>query len=71
MQDLAEQIGALVTLALSPPTMGVGGGSRTEEREQDMWKARVRAEWTRLRAHAAIGSPEERILDAITGGRDR
>ena len=27
METLAEQIGAFVTMALSPPTMGMGGGS--------------------------------------------
>jgi hypothetical protein len=65
MQDLAEQIGAFVTMALSPPTMGMGGGSVAEERAQDAWRARVRAEWARLRALAVDSSPVTvHILDA-------
>ena len=64
MQDLAEQIGAFVTMALSPPTMGMGGGSVAEMRAQDAWRERVRGEWTRLWALVALGSPEARILAA-------
>lgn len=65
MQDLAEQIGAFVTMALSPPTMGMGGGSVAEERALDAWRERVRTEWTRLHALAMGSSPAAvRILNA-------
>ena len=64
MQDLAEQIGAFVTMALSPPTMGVGGGSVAEMRALDAWRDHVRTEWVQLRALVGTGSPEARVLDA-------
>jgi len=66
MENLAEQIGAFVTMALSPPTMGVGGGSVAEMNAQDAWKARMEAEWMALRRRDGTGSPEERDLDALT-----
>lgn len=66
METLAEQIGAFVTLALSPPTMGMGGGSVAEERAQDAWRERVNAEWMALRRRVDTGSPEERVLAALS-----
>jgi len=48
--SLATQIGELVALSLSCPTMGMGGGSQTEERAQDRWRAKVLAEAERLHA---------------------
>ena len=66
MQDLAEQIGAFVTMALSPPTHGMGGGSVAEMRAVDAWRDHVRAEWAHLRALVGTGSPEARILDAAS-----
>lgn len=66
-KTLAEQVGNLVTLALSCPTMGMGGGSLAEEAAQDRWSAKVRAEAERLRALAG-GSPEAaRFIDLALG----
>ena len=66
METLAEQIGAFVTMALSPPTMGMGGGSVAEMRAQDAWRDHVRAEYAQLRVLVGAGSPEARILDAAS-----
>ena len=45
----AVEVGALVTHALSPPLMGVGGGSATEEQSLGRWKRKGIAELDRLR----------------------
>lgn len=66
MQDLAEQIGAFVTMALSPPTMGMVGVSLTEERAIDACRAKVNEEYQRLlRCFDDNDSPEERVLLAV------
>lgn len=46
--DPAKEIAALVELALSPPLMGMGGGSSTEERAIERWKAKGVIEISRL-----------------------
>ena len=45
----AKEIADLVELALSPPLMGMGGGSTTEERAIERWKAKGTIEISRLR----------------------
>jgi hypothetical protein len=53
----AKEVASLVELALSPPLMGMGGGSATEERAIDRWKAKGAAETSRLRI--AYGPPSK------------
>ena len=60
---LAEEIGALVTLSLSPPVMGFGGGSLAEERAQDAWARKVHAEARRL--HRVVLGHDPRALRII------
>lgn len=62
----AKEVAALVEMALSPPLMGMGGGSATEEHTIDRWKERRRSETFRLRAAYGPSSraPElHRFLD--------
>lgn len=44
----AKEIATLVELALSPPIMGMAGGSATEEHAIDRWKGKVREAAARL-----------------------
>jgi hypothetical protein len=61
-----EEIGDLVTLALSCPAMGFGGGSATEERAQDRWALRVHAEAERLHRLVLGHDPKAvRIIERI------
>lgn len=61
-----EEIGDLVTLALSCPVMGFAGGSLTEVRAQDRWADRVHAEAARLHALVLGHDPKAvRIIEMI------
>lgn len=68
LAPLAQQIGDLVALSLSCPSMGhgLGGGSLTEERAQDAWARRVHAEARRLR-HIVLGHDPRavRIIEQV------
>ena len=67
-KTLAEQVGDLVVLSLSCPSMGMGGGSRTEEQAQDRWAAKVHAEAERLRTIALGHSPKAmKVIDLVRG----
>jgi hypothetical protein len=65
--DPAGEVGALVKLILSPPIMGFAGGSATEERALDRWKAQALAELERLRrvyGPPSLGPELHAFLDA-------
>ena len=53
----AKEIAALVELSLSPPVMGMGGESKTEEVNVDRWKQDVGREVVRLRKAYGGGAP--------------
>lgn len=65
----ANAAGALVTKALNYPSMGVGGGSKTEEGAQDKHQAECIAELQRLRALSQRSQDPalHTILDAVAG----
>jgi len=63
--SLTDRIARAMSDALSPPVMGMGGGSATEERARDRWRVRMRAEVAALR-DLRRGQPEALIaVDAI------
>lgn len=63
----AKKIAALVELSLSPPVMGMGGGSKTEEVDIDRWKQDVGKEVVRLRKAYGGGAPAVDWLFASLG----
>lgn len=68
--DIARELGDLLTLILTPPGFAPGslaGGSATEDRMIDRWRADVERRFDGLRAHVQAGSREETALTMIRG----
>lgn len=65
-RTVAQEVGDLVTLSLSCPVMGFGGGSRTEERAQDAWARKVHADAARLHRVVLGHDPKAvRIIEQV------